>query len=89
MFSFRLARLPFSSEPVSVSSGSGFVVSEDGWIVTSAHVLTNKQLIKVELKSGLQYEATVKDIDQKMDIALIKIEPDVSAHCFPSAPQRP
>ncbi|TKS78079.1 Serine protease HTRA1 [Collichthys lucidus] len=69
-------RLPFSSEELSVSSGSGFVVSEDGWIITNAHVLTNKQRIKVGLKSGLQYDATVKDMDQKMDIALIKIDPD-------------
>lgn len=72
-----------------MSSGSGFVVSEDGWIVTNAHVLTNKQRIKVELKSGLQYDATVKDVDQKMDIALIKIEPDVSAYCLPSASKGP
>ncbi|XP_041643384.1 serine protease HTRA1 [Cheilinus undulatus] len=69
-------RDPFSSEEVSVSSGSGFIVSEDGWIVTNAHVLTNKQRIKAELKSGLQYDASVKDVDQKIDIALIKIEPD-------------
>lgn len=62
-----------------MSSGSGFIVSEDGWIVTNAHVLTNKQRIKVELKSGLQYDATVKDMDQRIDIALIKIDPDVSA----------
>ncbi|XP_008303154.1 serine protease HTRA1 [Stegastes partitus] len=67
-------RVPFSNEEVSVSSGSGFIVSEDGWIVTNAHVLTNKQRIKVELKSGVYYDATVKDVDQKMDIALIKIE---------------
>ncbi|XP_070689811.1 serine protease HTRA1 [Pempheris klunzingeri] len=66
----------FQREQVPVSSGSGFIVSEDGWIVTNAHVLTNKQHIKVELKSGLQYDATVKDVDQRMDIALIKIEPD-------------
>lgn len=88
-FAFSHDRVPFSNEEVSVSSGSGFVVSEDGWIVTNAHVLTNKQRIKVELKSGLQYDAVVKDVDQKMDIALIKIEPDVSAHCFPSAYQGP
>ncbi|KAM4616476.1 serine protease HTRA1 [Polymixia lowei] len=69
-------RLPFSNQEVSVSSGSGFIVSEDGWIVTNAHVLTNKQRIKVELKSGVQYDATVKDVDQKLDIALIKIESD-------------
>ncbi|XP_031733216.1 serine protease HTRA1 [Anarrhichthys ocellatus] len=68
--------VPFSSEEVSVSSGSGFLVSEDGWILTSAHVLNNKRRIKVELKSGSQYDASVKDVDQKMDIALIKIEPD-------------
>uniref|UniRef100_A0A3P9B305 HtrA serine peptidase 4 n=1 Tax=Maylandia zebra TaxID=106582 RepID=A0A3P9B305_9CICH len=60
----------FQSEEVSVSSGSGFIVSEDGWIVTNAHVLTNKQRIKVE------------DVDQKMDIALIKIDPDVSVLLF-------
>ncbi|XP_035514510.1 serine protease HTRA1B isoform X2 [Morone saxatilis] len=69
-------RVPFSNEELSVSSGSGFVVSEDGWIITNAHVLTNKQRVKVELKSGSQYDATVKDVDQKMDIALIKIEAD-------------
>uniref|UniRef100_A0A3P9B2W4 HtrA serine peptidase 4 n=1 Tax=Maylandia zebra TaxID=106582 RepID=A0A3P9B2W4_9CICH len=38
--------------------------------VTNAHVLTNKQRIKVE------------DVDQKMDIALIKIDPDVSVLLF-------
>ncbi|KAM4577405.1 serine protease HTRA1 [Odontesthes bonariensis] len=69
-------KAPFSSEEVLVSSGSGFVVSEDGWIVTNAHVLNNKQRIKIELKSGVHYDAVVKDVDQKMDIALIKIDPD-------------
>lgn len=72
-----------------MSSGSGFVVAEDGWIITNAHILVNKQRIKVQLKSGSRYDATVKDVDHKMDIALIKIEPDVSAHCFPSASQGP
>ncbi|XP_060712553.1 serine protease HTRA1-like [Hemiscyllium ocellatum] len=68
-------RMPFSSREVSVASGSGFIVSEDGLIVTNAHVLSNKQKIKVELKNGEAYEAKVKDIDQKSDIALIKIHP--------------
>ncbi|XP_072289949.1 serine protease HTRA1 [Eucyclogobius newberryi] len=69
-------RHPFSTDEVRVSSGSGFIVSEDGWIVTNAHVLSNKHRVKVELKSGLQYDATVKDVDQRIDIALIKIEPE-------------
>lgn len=62
---------------MAVSSGSGFIVSEDGLIVTNAHVLTNKQRIKVEVKDGAHYDAKVKDVDQKLDIALIKIDPDV------------
>ncbi|XP_039625177.1 serine protease HTRA1 [Polypterus senegalus] len=69
-------RLPFSNREVPVSSGSGFIVSEEGWIVTNAHVLSNKQRIKVELKNGAHYNAKVKDVDQKLDIALIKIETD-------------
>ncbi|XP_026882979.2 LOW QUALITY PROTEIN: serine protease HTRA1 [Electrophorus electricus] len=67
-------RLPYSGQEVPVSSGSGFIVSEDGWIVTNAHVLSNKQRIKVELKDGAHYDATIRDVDQKLDIALIKID---------------
>ncbi|XP_078285250.1 serine protease HTRA1-like [Rhinoraja longicauda] len=68
-------RVPFTNREVSVASGSGFIVSEDGLIVTNAHVLSGKQKIKVELKNGEEYEAKVKDVDEKSDIALIKINP--------------
>ncbi|XP_014641850.1 PREDICTED: serine protease HTRA4 [Ceratotherium simum simum] len=69
-------RSSLSSEDIPASSGSGFIVSEDGLIVTNAHVLTNQRWIQVELQSGVQYDATVKDIDHKLDLALIKIEPN-------------
>uniref|UniRef100_G1PHR3 HtrA serine peptidase 4 n=1 Tax=Myotis lucifugus TaxID=59463 RepID=G1PHR3_MYOLU len=69
-------RSPLNGKDIPVSSGSGFIVSEDGLIVTNAHVLTNRQRIQAELQSGVQYEATVKDIDHKLDLALIKIEPN-------------
>uniref|UniRef100_A0A8I5ZVJ9 Serine protease HTRA1 n=1 Tax=Rattus norvegicus TaxID=10116 RepID=A0A8I5ZVJ9_RAT len=67
-------KLPFSKREVPVASGSGFIVSEDGLIVTNAHVVTNKNRVKVELKNGATYEAKIKDVDEKADIALIKID---------------
>lgn len=70
-------RQPYTNQEVPISTGSGFIVSEDGWIVTNAHVLSNKQRIKVELNSGVHCDATIKDVDQKLDIALIKIDSEV------------
>uniref|UniRef100_A0A8C6UGM5 HtrA serine peptidase 1b n=1 Tax=Neogobius melanostomus TaxID=47308 RepID=A0A8C6UGM5_9GOBI len=67
-------KLMFSKREVAVASGSGFVVSEDGLIVTNAHVVANKYRVKVELKSGATYDAKIKDVDEKADIALIKID---------------
>jgi len=80
-----LHRMTYSKREVAVASGSGFVVSEDGQIVTNAHVVANKHRVKVELKSGASYDAKIKDVDEKSDIALIKIEAPVSQ----SAAKRP
>ncbi|XP_077594556.1 serine protease HTRA1B-like isoform X2 [Stigmatopora nigra] len=67
-------KMAYSKREVAVASGSGFVVSEDGLIVTNAHVVANKHRVKVELKSGATYEAKILDVDEKSDIALIKID---------------
>lgn len=69
-----LHRMTYTKREVAVASGSGFVVSEDGQIVTNAHVVANKHRVKVELKSGATYDAKIKDVDEKSDIALIKID---------------
>ncbi|KAF5890749.1 serine protease HTRA1, partial [Clarias magur] len=67
-------KMVFTKREMAVASGSGFVVSEDGLIVTNAHVVANKHRVKVELKSGATYDAKIKDVDEKADIALIKID---------------
>jgi serine protease Do len=54
--------------------GSGFVMSEDGYIVTNNHVIENADKIKVKFASGKEYTAKVIGRDSKTDLALIKIE---------------
>ncbi|KAG8551510.1 hypothetical protein GDO81_004141 [Engystomops pustulosus] len=68
MFSF------FGKREIPAASGSGFIVSEDGLILTNAHVVTNKQRLKVERSDGSTYDAKIIDVDEKADIALIKIK---------------
>ncbi|XP_075072383.1 serine protease HTRA1 [Mixophyes fleayi] len=65
----------FGKREIPAASGSGFIVSEDGLILTSAHVVTNKHRLKVERSDGTTYEAKIIDVDEKADIALIKIKP--------------
>ncbi|KAM9314788.1 serine protease HTRA3a [Pholidichthys leucotaenia] len=69
-----------------LSSGSGFIVSRSGVIVTNAHVVTTVAVVtgrpqlQVQLKDGDSYEAVVRDIDEKADIATIKIDPQKKLH---------
>lgn len=58
------------------SLGSGFIVDPAGYIVTNNHVVENTDEIKVILKDGHEYEATIAGRDPSTDVALIKIEPD-------------
>jgi serine protease Do len=54
--------------------GSGFVIDPDGWIVTNAHVAGGAASIKVTFQDGEEYPATLKGLDEKTDLALLKIE---------------
>ncbi|GCC40959.1 hypothetical protein chiPu_0024652 [Chiloscyllium punctatum] len=74
-----LPRHPFSGREMPISNGSGFAVTEDGLIVTNAHVVANKRRVRVKLANGEMYEASVQAIDQVADIATIKINPKVSS----------
>lgn len=61
-----------------MSNGSGFIISKDGLIVTNAHVVANKRGVRVKLNNGDVYNATVQEVDQVADIAIIKISVKVS-----------
>lgn len=71
-------RHPFSGREVTVSNGSGFIISSDGLIVTNAHVVANKRGVRVKLTNGDTYNATVQDVDPVADIATIRISARVS-----------
>jgi serine protease Do len=55
--------------------GSGFIISEDGYVVTNNHVVDKAQDIQVILEGGEKYEAKIVGKDPKTDLALLKIEP--------------
>ncbi|MFN3207634.1 MAG: Do family serine endopeptidase [Roseovarius sp.] len=56
--------------------GSGFVISEDGYIVTNNHVIETADEIIIEFFTGRELEATVIGTDPKTDIALLKVDAD-------------
>ena len=62
-------------QPVqTASSGSGFILTSDGYIVTNYHVVGDAQTIQVTLYSGDTYDAQYVGGDEDYDIAVIKIE---------------
>ncbi|MDQ2094833.1 DegQ family serine endoprotease [Rhodalgimonas zhirmunskyi] len=56
--------------------GSGFVISEDGYIVTNNHVIENADEITIEFFSGEELDAKLIGTDPNTDIALLKVEAD-------------
>ena len=56
------------------SSGSGFVVSEDGYIVTNEHVIHNAMEIVVTNTQGEIFNAKIIGTDEKSDLAVLKID---------------
>lgn len=64
------------SERPQMGTGSGVVITSDGYIVTNNHVIANADKLQVTLNNNKQYEAQVIGTDANTDIALIKIEAD-------------
>lgn len=54
--------------------GSGFIISNDGYILTNNHVIADAKDIFVTLLDGKEYKATVVGADERTDVALLKVE---------------
>ncbi len=60
--------------PEQITSGSGFIISKDGHIITNCHVVKDASKIVVTLNNKEEYEATLIGTDPRADIAVIKID---------------
>ena len=59
-----------------VGTGSGVIISEDGYIATNNHVIQDATQLEVTLNNNKTYKAKLVGTDSKMDIALLKIDAD-------------
>lgn len=56
--------------------GSGFIISEDGYVLTNNHVIEDADEVSVTLTDGTEYEAEVIGTDAQTDLALLKVDAD-------------
>ena len=70
------------SERTERGTGSGFILSEDGRILTNAHVVEGANVVDVKLKDGRVLQGTVVGIDPLTDVAALKVD----ATDLPTAP---
>jgi serine protease Do len=61
-------------ESLQIGQGSGFIVSEDGYILTNNHVLEGVDEVKVTLTDGRNFTAKIVGTDPESDVAVIKID---------------
>jgi Do/DeqQ family serine protease len=66
----------FPEEQIRQGTGSGFILSKDGKIITNAHVVEGATEVSVHLKDGRVFQGKVLGSDPLTDLAVIKIEAD-------------
>jgi len=57
-------------------SGSGFIISEDGYVVTNNHVVEGAEVIEIQLSDRRQFDARLVGRDPTTDVALLKLDVD-------------
>lgn len=71
--SARNTQMPQTGE-VAIGSGTGFIISHDGFIITSAHVVDTTDRIVVRTSDRREFSAQVVGIDTDTDVALLKVD---------------
>ena len=65
-----------TKERAQVGSGSGVIISPDGYIVTNNHVIANTSQLQITLNNNKSYQAQLIGSDPTTDIALLKVDTD-------------
>ena len=68
----------FGQTTTGISSGSGFVLAENGYVVTNHHVVDKATAVTITMYDGTEYQAEIVGSDSTNDVALLKIEEDVT-----------
>ena len=64
---------PISRERIERGTGSGFILSENGLLLTNAHVVADTDTVQVTLKDGRTFKGRVVGVDSVTDVAVVKI----------------
>lgn len=67
---------PIPEERIERGTGSGFILTENGELLTNAHVVAETDTVQVTLKDGRTFEGKVVGIDTVTDVAVVKIPAD-------------
>ena len=78
----------FGQEAVSASGGTGFILSQDGYVLTNAHVVEGAEEVTVSLFDGQELEAELIASDDEIDIALLKVQAEDLPCVVVGDPQR-
>lgn len=70
----RFGGIPDTGEVPVSGLGSGFIISQDGYVLTNAHVIANMDEVSVKLTNKREYKAKVIGADPYTDVALLKID---------------
>jgi S1-C subfamily serine protease len=66
--------MPPPEQRVERGTGSGFIITADGRMITNAHVVAGADSVKVTLKDGRTFDGRVVGVDRVTDVAVVKIE---------------